>query len=79
MQAYDLGKGTVLGILEERSVKMRGQGIHGDRLREAIDLYRSGHSLKSVADRMDCSAETLRQALMAAGVRMRARWERGQA
>jgi hypothetical protein len=42
MRAYGLGKGTVLGILEEHGVKLRGQGITDDRLGEAIELYRSG-------------------------------------
>jgi hypothetical protein len=60
MRAYGLGKGTVLGILEEHGVKLRGQGITDDRLGEAIELYRSGLSLNRVAARLDCSAETVR-------------------
>jgi DNA-directed RNA polymerase specialized sigma24 family protein len=73
MQTYGLGKGTVLGILEEHGVEMRGQGIADDRQQDAIDLYASGLSLKRVAACMDCSAETVRQALMAARVSLRPR------
>jgi hypothetical protein len=40
MQIYQLGKGTVLGILAECGVKMRGQGIPEDRLNQGIDLHR---------------------------------------
>jgi hypothetical protein len=42
MRKYQLGKGTVLGILAEHSVTMRGQGIPHDRLDEAIGLYKRG-------------------------------------
>jgi hypothetical protein len=77
MRSYKVGKGTVLGILEEQGVKMRGQGIPDDRLQEAIALYTSGLSLKQVAAQLVCSAETVRQALMAAGVSLRAPWQRG--
>jgi hypothetical protein len=57
MQIYQLGKGTVLGILAECGVKMRGQGIPEDRLNEAIDLYQSGWSLVRVGDHFGCSGE----------------------
>ena len=77
MRTYGLGKGTVLSILEQHGVKMRGQGVPPDRLQEAIQLYRSGLSLKQVAARLDCSAEMVRQALLATGVQVRARWQRG--
>lgn len=76
MKTYDLGKGTVLSILEEHGVQMRGQGLPATRLQEAVEFYNAGLSLKRVAGRLDCSAETVRHALLAAGVPMRARWER---
>jgi hypothetical protein len=44
MRTYGLGKGTVLAILEEQGVKMRGQGIPDDRLSEVSDLYSGGLS-----------------------------------
>jgi hypothetical protein len=78
METYRLGKGTVLGILEDQEVQMRGQGIPSDRLQEAIELYKSGLSLMRVAARFDCSAETVRQVLLAASVRLRKPWQRGR-
>jgi hypothetical protein len=57
MRTYQLGEGTVLGILAEHGVKMRGQGIPEGQV-EAIRLYIGGLSLKRVANRLDSSAET---------------------
>jgi hypothetical protein len=75
--SYGLGKGTVLAILDEQGVRMRGQGLVDDTLPEATELYLAGWSLKRVGAHLDCTAETVRQALMAAGVSLRAPWERG--
>jgi hypothetical protein len=41
MRTYRLGKGTVLSILGEHGVKMRGQGIPDDQIDEAIALYKA--------------------------------------
>lgn len=74
MRTYRLGKGTVLRLLEEQGVEMRGQGVPTDRIDEAIQLYvTDGLSLMKIARRMGCSAETVRQALLAAEVQVRAR------
>jgi hypothetical protein len=77
MRDYHLGKGTVLGILEEHVVKMRGQGFPDDRLGEAIELYKSGQSLMRISKQFGCSAEAVRQTLLGAGVKPRRQWERG--
>jgi DNA-directed RNA polymerase specialized sigma24 family protein len=77
MRTYGLGKGTVLAILEEQGVKMRGQGIPDDRLSEVSDLYSGGLSLMRISKKLDCSAETVRQALLRAGVTLRRQQERG--
>jgi hypothetical protein len=77
MRVYGLGKGTVLGILEEEGVKMRCQGIPEDRLSEVIRLYRAGHSLMRLSAQFDCSSETVRLLLLRAGVSLRRPWERG--
>jgi hypothetical protein len=76
MRTYYLGKGTVLNILKEQGVRMRGQGVPDDRLQEAIDLYKSGWSLMRVGQHVGCSGETVRQALLATGIKLRRRWER---
>ena len=77
MQNYQLGKGTVLSLLAEHGVKMRGQGIPEDQLGEAINLYKSGWSVMRVGKHFGCSAETVRQTLLAAGVPPRRQWEWG--
>jgi DNA-directed RNA polymerase specialized sigma24 family protein len=77
MRTYGLGKGTVLAILEEQGVKMRGQGIPDDRLSEVSDLYSGGLSLMRISKKLDCGAETVRQALLRAGVTLRRQQERG--
>jgi DNA-directed RNA polymerase specialized sigma24 family protein len=45
-------------------------------LDEAIRLYGDGWSCQRLAERYGCDAETVRQALKRAGVRLRAPWER---
>jgi len=71
MTKYKLGKGTVLKLLRKQGVKLRAQGLSNPELPEAIRLYKSGWSLQRVGDQFDCSAETVRQALRAAGVVIR--------
>jgi DNA-binding NarL/FixJ family response regulator len=77
LRIYGISKGAVISLLEHHQVNMRGQGLRAERLQEAIELYSSGLSLKAVAAQLDCSAETVRQALLRAGVTPRARWEGG--
>jgi hypothetical protein len=55
---------------------MRGQGIPDDQLDDIIDLYRSGLSLMRISKKFNCSAETVRQALLNADVTLRRPWER---
>ena len=71
IQTYNLGKGTVLSLLEEQGVKMRGPGMSAGRLEEAVELYQQVQSRLRISEQLDCSAETLRQALMAVGVQKR--------
>jgi hypothetical protein len=77
MHTYKLGKGTVLCMLAEHGVKMRGLGIPEDRLTEAIHLYKSGWSLIRLGEHFGCSGETVRQMLLTAGLAMRPKWYRG--
>lgn len=76
MERYNLGKGTVLGILRRSGIELRNQGLKPGDLRRAIALYESGQSLTRVADQMACDAETIRQALKAAGIAIRKPWDR---
>jgi hypothetical protein len=73
MTTYGLGKGAVLRLLDEAGVKRRYQGQKNIQIEEAIRLYEQGWSLVKVADHFNCNRETIRQALMAAGVKLRPR------
>lgn len=79
MIKYGLGKGSVLGLLRAAGVEMRAQGQKNIDLPEAFARYQSGWSLAKLAIAYDCSAETVRQALKAAGVVLRPRngWSAG--
>lgn len=77
MATYSLGKGTVLTLLKQHGVKMCGQGIPEDQVEDAIRLYRGGQSLMRLSKQLDCSAETVRQVLLAAGVTLRKQRGRG--
>lgn len=76
MESYELGKGTVLGVLRRAGVQMRNQGLGGPEIGRAIALYESGLSLKQVGSQFGCDAETVRKELRAAGLTMRKPWER---
>jgi len=77
MERYQLGKGTVLGILRRAGVQMRNQGLKSGDLQRAVALYESGMSCKRVAEHVSCDAETVRQGLKRAGAELRKPWERG--
>lgn len=76
-KTYGLGKGTVLGILTEHDVPMRGRGIPDDQLAEAIRLYSEGWPLRKLGPRLGCSPDAVRLGLIRAGVTLRKPLERG--
>ena len=76
MATHGLGKGTVLNLLRNAGVDLRGQGQRNIDLTEAIDRYRTGWSLVKLGAAYDCDAETVRKALRVAGVALRKPWER---
>jgi transposase len=69
---------TVAGHLRQAGVALRRQGVPADKLDEAIRLYAEGWSCQRLAERYDCDAETVRQALKRANVRLRAPWARNR-
>ena len=77
MRQYNLGKGTVVDILHKHAVPMRRQSVSAADLPGAIELYRSGWSLARISNHLGYSSTAVRHGLLAAGVRLRARWERG--
>ena len=47
---------------------MRGQGMSAALLEEALELTNTASRLCEISDQLGCSAETVRQALVAVGV-----------
>ena len=70
-QAYGVAKSTILGILRANSVVVRRQPLTANQLSEATQLYSSGLSLSQVAERLDVNQETMRVAIVGAGVTLR--------
>jgi DNA-directed RNA polymerase specialized sigma24 family protein len=68
---FGVHRNTVLGILERRGVPRRYQRLSPEQLDLACALYRDGLSLTKVGIRLGRPAETVRQALMRAGVEIR--------
>lgn len=79
MTTYGLGKGSVLKLLREAGVRMRGQGLSPTDLETAVQLYESGLSLKAVGEHFGISSDATRNAFVRAGVAMRPRrgWNYG--
>ena len=74
---YEVHRTTVANHLHENSVELRRLGVTDVALPEVIRLYvADGWSCQRLAERFDCDAETVRQALKRAGVRLRKPWER---
>jgi DNA-directed RNA polymerase specialized sigma24 family protein len=57
-------------------IRLRRRGVPDELLDEAIRLYHHGWSCQRLAERYACDAETVRQTLKRAGVRLRAPWDR---
>ena len=66
------------GHLRVAGVKLRRQGVPQERLDEAVRLYGEGWSCQRLAERYGCDDETVRQALVRAGIKLRKPWERMQ-
>jgi hypothetical protein len=66
-------KGSIIKILHEHGVEMRGQGIADRDVAAAAELYCGGAALAQLGERFGVSPNAVRRALIAAGVVMRAR------
>ena len=72
-QRYDLSQGSVIKILHQHGVEMRGQGLADGDIPTATELYRSGATLSRLGERFGVSPNAVRRALVSAGVVMRPR------
>ncbi len=70
-EEYGVAKSTILGILRTNNVVVRRQPLESAVVAEAARLYESGLSLSRVAERLRVNQETMRVAIIAAGVSVR--------
>lgn len=70
---FDISRQTVSDHLDRAGVERRPQGLAKADITEAAELYAAGWSLKRLERRFGVSAETVRQALLAADTTLRAR------
>ena len=68
---HGVAKSTILGILREANVVVRRQPMTTDQVSEAAQLYESGLSLSQVATQLNVNQETMRVAILKAGVVLR--------
>ncbi len=68
---FGVAKSTIIGILRANNVVVRRQPMTAQQVGEAARLYESGLSLSQVATALDVNQETMRVAIMKAGVEIR--------
>lgn len=71
-ERFELGHGTVIRLLHEHGVVMRGQGLDESNVATAVELYRAGATLAQLGEQFEVSPNAVRRALIAVGVVMRA-------
>ena len=69
---FKVAKSTILGILRANDVVVRRRALAPETVVEATRLYGSGLSLSQVAEQLGVNQETMRVAILAAGVSLRA-------
>ncbi|WP_299303361.1 hypothetical protein [uncultured Brachybacterium sp.] len=68
---YGVANSTILGILRANSVVVRRQPLTKQQVAEAARLYEAGSSLSQVAEVLKVNQETMRMAILKAGVVLR--------
>jgi hypothetical protein len=72
-QRYELSQGSVIKILHEHRVEMRGQGLADADVPTAGERYRDGATLAQLGEQFGVSPNAVRRVLVSAGVLMRSR------
>lgn len=70
---YGIGKGTVLGLLDEHAVTKRRQPPGTEVLERATDLYKEGLPLATISSQLGVPQSTLRRHLHKQGIVLRPR------
>jgi hypothetical protein len=73
MDHYNLGKSSVLKLLRAHNVTLRRQPVTDSLIQIAITLYESGKPLAAIEEQLEAPRESIRRALIDAGVTMRPR------
>jgi len=68
---HSIHRTTVLALLERHQVARRGRVLTPDHIKRAVSSYASGRSCASIGKEFHVNPETVRQALLKAGVAMR--------
>jgi transposase-like protein len=68
---HSIHRTTVLALLERQRVSRRGRVLTPDHIERAISLYASGRPCASIGKELQVNPETVRQALLKAGVATR--------
>jgi hypothetical protein len=68
---YLIHRTTVLALLERQQVARRGRVLTPDHIERAVSSYASGRSCASIGKELQVNPETVRQALLKAGVAIR--------
>ncbi|HEY1830035.1 MAG TPA: hypothetical protein VGG38_07325 [Acidimicrobiales bacterium] len=68
---FHIHRSTALALFDRFALERRGKGPSEVEVGRAIDLYQKGRSTVNIGSLLGFSAETIRQALIRAGVRMR--------
>ena len=68
---HSIHRTTVLALLERNRVSRRGRVLTPDHIEQAVSLYASGRSCASIGRELQVNPETIRQAMLKAGVAMR--------
>ena len=68
---HSIHRTTVLAVLERHKVSRRGRVLTPDHIERAVSSYALGCSCASIGKDLRVNPETVRQALLKAGVAMR--------
>jgi transposase-like protein len=68
---HSIHRTTVLALLERHRVSRRGRVLTSEHVERAVSLYASGRSCASIGKELQVNPETIRQALLKAGLAMR--------
>jgi uncharacterized protein (DUF433 family) len=73
---FGINRNTASSILRNNGTEPRRRGLSADDITQAGSLYLAGWSLARIANQLECTAETVRKALLRTGVQRREPWER---